>query len=72
MPDRYTEAQKKCIYRYREKKDTISIQSEKGTRDVIRKHVESTGESMSAFINRAIMETIENDNRKKSKVNIDT
>lgn len=64
MPDRYTDAQKKCIYKYREKKDTITIQSEKGTKDIIKTHLERTGESMNAFINRAIQETIARDTEK--------
>lgn len=64
MQDRYTQAQKNSIYRYREKKDIISIQSEKGTKDIIKSHIEKTGESMNAFINRAIIETIDRDEKK--------
>lgn len=39
--------------------DRISLSVEKGRKDIIKAHAESKGESVNAFINRAIDETIE-------------
>lgn len=43
--------------------DEIKIRVSKGQKDEIKAHAESKGESLNGFINRAIGETIEKDNR---------
>ena len=44
--------------------DRINLTMPKGDKDKIRAHAESRGESVNAFIARAIAETIERDNQK--------
>lgn len=62
----YTEAAKKATYKQRtEKLDRMEIYVPKGEKDVIKEHANKTGESVSAFVYRAIKETIENDASKK-------
>lgn len=39
--------------------DEIKIRAPKGKKDIIKAHAESKGESVNAFINRAIDETME-------------
>ena len=49
--------------RYNEKAyDRINIAVQKGRKNVIKTHAESHGESVNAFVNRAIDETMERDN----------
>lgn len=43
---------------------TIRVSKESGMKDAIRAHAESNGESVQAFILRAIQETMRNDKRK--------
>ena len=59
-----SKAQQKAVTKYmRENYDEIKVRSPKGAKDRIRAHAESRGESVNAFINRAIDETIERDSR---------
>ncbi len=44
-----------------EKLDRINLTVPKGKKDIIKAHAERKGESVNAFINRAIDETIERD-----------
>ena len=41
--------------------DDIKVRTEKGKRQIIQDHADSNGESMNAFINRAIDETMQRD-----------
>lgn len=43
--------------------DNLRIVVPKGTKDIIKAHTESKGESINGFVNRAINETIERDNK---------
>lgn len=43
--------------------DDIRLQVKKGRKDVIRAHAQVKGESVNGFINRAIAETMERDER---------
>ena len=53
-------AQTKATNKYIEKAyDRINLTVPKGEKDRIREHAESMGESVNAFINRAINETIQ-------------
>lgn len=42
--------------------DRINLTVPKGQKEVIKAHSEARGESVNAFVNRAIQETIERDN----------
>lgn len=43
---------------------TITVKKEDNTKELIQKHAAAHGESVTAFITRAISETIERDNTK--------
>lgn len=59
---KYTEAQKQSAKKWDSANlDRLSLAIPKGKKDVIKAHAESTGESVNAFINRAIQETMDND-----------
>ncbi len=47
-----------------DKLDRVNLTMPKGKKDKVRKHAESTGESVNGFINRAIDETIERESGK--------
>ena len=57
----YGKVSKAATYKYRSKFDIIQVRVEQGERDKIAKHAEKRGESMNAFINRAIKETMKRD-----------
>ena len=60
-----SEAQKKAVAKYNAANyDQILLRVEKGKRAAITQHAESRGESLNAFINRAIDEVMERDNDK--------
>lgn len=55
-----TKAQQRAVSKYmKENYDEIKVRVEKGRKDIIKAHAESKGESVNAFINRAIDETME-------------
>lgn len=47
-----------------EKLDRINLTVPKGKKEAIKAHAESNGESVNAFINRAIDEAVERDSKK--------
>lgn len=52
--------------RYNDKTyDRINLVVPKGNKDIIKAHAEAHGESTNAFINRAIAEAMERDNKSK-------
>lgn len=60
MPRKYTEAQKKSALKWDSANlDRVSVALPKGKKEEIKKVAEKHGESLNAFINRAISETIE-------------
>jgi len=61
----YDERSKKSIDAYRSKFAFIQIRVSHDTRERISKHADNNGESINAFINRAIDETIQNDMQKE-------
>lgn len=60
---KYTEARKNANKNWDGKNlDRISVAMPKGSKDALKAHAEANGESVNAFINRAIMEVTEMDN----------
>lgn len=60
MSQKYTEARKEGNRRWDAANlDRVSIAVPKGKKDAIKAHAEAKGESVNAFINRAIDETME-------------
>ena len=58
----YSEARKNANKNWDSKNlDRISVAMPKGSKDALKAHAESCGESVNAFINRAIMEVTEMD-----------
>ena len=58
-----TESQKKSQRDYMSKQDLFQIRIEKGKKEIIDAHAKRQGESINAFINRAIDEAMERDRR---------
>lgn len=57
-----TKAQQKAVNKYMaENYDRVNLTMPKGRKEEIKAHAESRGESVNAFINRAIIETMERD-----------
>lgn len=56
-----SEAQKKASVKYLEKLDEIRIRMPKGKKEIIQAHAVKKGESVNAFVNRAVDETMERD-----------
>lgn len=55
-----TKAQQKAVSKYmKENYDVYQIRMPKGKKDTIKAHAEAGGESVNAFINRAIDEAME-------------
>ena len=55
-------AQQKAVNKYvKENYDRINVNMPKGRKEAVKSHAESQGESLNAFINRAILETMERD-----------
>lgn len=61
----FTDAQAKAHKKYMENVSTIQIRTTAERREFIKAHAESQGESVNAFINRAIDETIKQDKEKE-------
>ena len=58
----YNEVSKAATNKYRAKFSMIQIRVQQKERDRIAEHAASRGESMNAFIKRAVRETMERDN----------
>ena len=56
-----SEAQRKATDKYLEKFDEMRVRVPKGRKETVKAHAEAQGESLNAFINRAITETMERD-----------
>lgn len=58
------ESQRKASKKYiAEKLDEVKLRVPKGEREILKKHAEKMGESVNAFVYRAIKETMERDNK---------
>ena len=59
-----SEAQKRANAKYNAKAyDRVELKVKKGKKETIKAHAEQQGESLNGFINRAIDEAIERDNK---------
>lgn len=58
-----TEAQLRASKKYHEKLDDIKIRVPKGERQMWQDHATKQGESLNAFVRRAVQDTIEKDNK---------
>mgnify|MGYP002510025052 CR=1 FL=1 len=58
-----SEAQKKASVKYLEKLDEVRIRMPKGRKDIIKAHAEAQGQSVNGFINSAIDEKIEREQK---------
>jgi len=57
-----SKAQQKAVTKYmKENYDEFKVRTPKGKKEQVQEHTADTGESMNAFINRAINETMERD-----------
>lgn len=60
-----SDALKRAIKKYdQEKIDRIPMRVPKGKKEVIQEHAAARGESINAFLNRAVDETMARDNKK--------
>ena len=60
-------AQRKATDKYLEKFEELRARVPKGRKEAIKAHAEAHKESVNAFINRAITETMERDNAGKTE-----
>jgi len=59
-----TPAEDRAIKKYEQEKiDKVLVRFPKGKKECIQQHVVQTGESVNAFINRAVEETLQRDNK---------
>ena len=58
-----TEAQLRASKKYHEKFDNLQVRVPQGQKEVIADHAASQGESLNAFVRRAISETMERDKK---------
>ena len=60
-----SKAQQACVNKYvKNNYDRINVTLPKGRKEIIKAHAEGRGESVNGFINRAIDEAIERDEKK--------
>ena len=58
-----SDSQRRAIEKWdKGKVDSLHLRVKKGMRELLQAHAEKQGESVNAFINRAIVETMERDN----------
>ena len=61
-----SKSQQKAVNKYmRENYDRVNLTTPKGKKNIIAAHAQSNGESLNGFINRAIDETMERDEKTK-------
>ena len=60
-----SESQRKAVAKYNAANyDRVELRLPKGKKETVQTHAEAQGESLNAFINRAISETMERDREK--------
>lgn len=71
MPQKYTEKKKISNQKWDAANlDRIGVSVRKGRKAELQAHAAAHGESLNAFIGRAIDETVERDNRRKQQTEI--
>lgn len=57
-----SEAQRRAVAKYNAANyDRVELRLDKGRKEAVKAHAEAQGESLNAFINRAILEAMERD-----------
>lgn len=65
-----SKAQQKAVNKYiAEKLDRVNLTMPKGQKEIVKAHADTQGESLNAFINRAIKEAMERDRQEKHPAN---
>ena len=65
-----SEAQRRAVAKYNAANyDRVELRLDKGRKDTVKAHADTQGESLNAFINRAITETMERDTATTADVN---
>ena len=63
-----SKANQKAVHKYvKANYDRLDLTMPKGKKDTIKEHAEAQGESVNAFINRAIDKAIQHDNEKRGE-----
>ena len=63
-----TKAQQRAVNKYvKNNYDEVKFRVPKGQKTLIQQHTTQTGESVNAFLNRAVNETMERDRTKKEE-----
>ncbi len=61
-----SEAQRRAVAKYNAANyDRVELRLDKGRKETVKAHADTQNESLNAFINRAITETMERDNAEK-------
>ena len=62
-----SDAQRRAIRKYQQEKlEDVKFRVRKGEKQVIQEHAQQQGESVNAFLTRAVRETMERDNAKET------
>ena len=62
-----SDAQRRAIRKYQQEKlEDVKFRVRKGQKQVIQEHAQQQGESVNAFLTRAVRETMERDNAKET------
>ena len=65
-----SEAQRRAVAKYNAANyDRVELRLDKGRKEVVKAHADTQGESLNAFINRAITETIARDSAATADAN---
>ena len=60
-----SEAQRRAVAKYNAANyDRVELRMDKGQKEIVKAHADTHGESVNAFINRAIKEAMERDTQK--------
>lgn len=62
-----SKAQQKAVNKYvKEKYDRVNVTFPKGQKEIIKAHADKRGESVNAFIQRAVSETMQRDTQERT------
>lgn len=64
MGSKYTPAQKRATDKYMSSTDEIRVHVKKGLKPVVKEHAAKNNETMSGFVERAVLFQMEEDNKK--------